>query len=160
MWEPIKKFMQGPKTLGVQNKYPMYCAVQIERVQSESTRTYGIKDTQILRNLCLIMSANIARIWNSFEQTQRVERTMNILQTFREITMERNHVKIFNKIHEYVPKLLEVDKVGVFFVDTSDNNIIYSITSWEAGGDGIPYITQIAKYPWNIGLTGKAITSK
>lgn len=54
--------MQGPKTLGVQNKYPMYCAVQIERVQSESTRTYGIKDTQILRNLCLIMSANIARI--------------------------------------------------------------------------------------------------
>ena len=72
---------------------------------------------------------------------------MNILQTFKEITMERNHVKIFNKIHEHVPRLLEVEKIGVFFVDTGNSNIIYSITSWEAGADGIPFITQIAKYP-------------
>ena len=160
MWEPIKKFIQGAKTLGVQNRFPMFCAVQVERVQGEHAKTFGIKDSQILRNLWILLSSIISRLWNAYEQSQKVDRTMNILQTFREITMERNHVKIFNKINEYVPKLLEVEKVGIFFVDTANTNIIYSITSWEAGSDGIPYITQVAKYPWNIGLTGKAITSK
>jgi len=85
---------------------------------------------------------------------------MDILKTFREIAMERNHVKIYNKILEYVPKLLNVEKAGVFFVDTADPGLIYSIMSYETGKDGIPFIKDIAKYPCNVGLTGKAIITK
>lgn len=85
---------------------------------------------------------------------------MEILRTFREITMERNHVKITNKIFEYVPKLLDVEKVGVFLVDTADENVMYTITDYGTDEKGIPFITQVAKYPSNVGLTGRAIQSR
>lgn len=85
---------------------------------------------------------------------------MEILKTFREITMERNHVKIHNKIQKYVPDLLSVEKVGVFMVDTGNKDYIYTITEYETDDKGIPFITQTAKYPSNIGLTGQAIESQ
>ena len=85
---------------------------------------------------------------------------MEIMKTLKEITMERNHVKISNKILHYIPKLLNVERVGAFFVDTANKNNIYNITGWDVGEHEIPYITNIAKYPSSIGLTGRAITTK
>ena len=156
----IKKVFQGPKTIGIQNKYPMYCIVQVERKRNENRRHFTILEQQILENINNLMTSTITRIQYSYMQNKRVTRVMDMMRTFREITMERNHVKIYNKILNYVPSLLNVEKVGVFFVDPGDQSLIYTITDYETSSEGIPYITEIAKYPASLGLTGKAISTK
>ena len=138
----------------------IYCIIQVDRERKESSRHFGIKETQILENLCCVMSACLAKICNSYDQAVKGERVMNLLKTFREITMERNHVSIMNKVYDYVPRLFDVEKSGVFFIDAADQNLMYTITEWEKSEEGVPFITQVAKYPANVGLTGRAIQTK
>jgi len=56
---------------------------------------------------------------------------MSLLKTFREITMERNHVDIYNKILEFVPKLMNVEKAGLFMTDPENTNSMYNIANWK-----------------------------
>lgn len=159
---PIKKIIQGPKTFGAQNKFPMHCIVQVERIKTfdHTPKHFSIVEGHILENMTHVLSSAVTRIHYCFAQNKRVNRAMDMLKTFREITMERNHAKIFNKIMEYVPSLLNVEKVGAFFVDTGNSDYMYTITDSKISSDGIPYITEIAKYPTELGLTGKAMITK
>lgn len=68
--------------------------------------------------------------------------------------MERNHVNIYNKIIEFVPKIMNVEKAGLFMTDPADRKSMYNISTWAKDSSGVPYITQVARYPSNVGLTG------
>ena len=85
---------------------------------------------------------------------------MELLKTFREITMERNIVNVYNKILEHVPRLMNVGKAGLFLIDPGNPKIMYNIANWDQDDQGIAFIKQVAKYPSNVGLTGSWLVDK
>jgi predicted phage tail protein len=85
---------------------------------------------------------------------------MNLMRTFREITTERNHVNIANKVIEHIPKLMNVAKAGIFLIDMAETKTMYNISSWDVDKTGTPFIKQVSKYPSNIGLTGLSMMNK
>ena len=119
------------KSLGILSKYPMFAVVQVERIRKEGMTKFGIRETQILETLCLTMSSWIHKIWVAQQWEKKEERVMSLLKTFREITMERNHVDIYNKILEFVPKLMNVEKAGLFMTDPENTNSMYNIANWK-----------------------------
>ncbi|CAI2383062.1 unnamed protein product [Moneuplotes crassus] len=158
MISPIKDF-SATKKHGHLSKYPMYAIVQVERTKKNSPK-FEIKENQILDSLCLMMSSCIQRVQNTQDCNRKEERVMHLLKTFRQIAMERNHVNIYNKIIEYVPKIMNVEKAGLFMTDPADKKSMYNISTWEKDSSGVPYITQVARYPSNVGLTGICMMNK
>jgi hypothetical protein len=83
---------------------------------------------------------------------------MGILETFQDITHEKDFSRIFTAVRDFMPKVFGAKTAGFFFIDQSDPNLMYTITS--VGKDeesGATYIQNVAKYPVGFGFTGKCI---
>ena len=72
------------------------------------------------------------------------------------ITSSRNHVEIYNKLKNEIPKQFGCEALGALFTDISDPATIYTFMNQDIK-DKTPYATHINRFPTTIGLTGKAI---
>lgn len=85
-----------------------------------------------------------------------VNRSLGILETFQEITHEKNLARIFIAVTDFMPKVFQATKAGFYFIDQLDSKLMYTITSVGTDEDsGAMYIKSVAKYPVGIGYTGK-----
>lgn len=90
-----------------------------------------------------------------------ISRSIGILETFKEITHERNFARIFIAVRNFIPKVFRANDAGIFFSDQSDPKLMYTITSIGKDDDsGVTYIKSVVKYPIGIGYTGKCIQMK
>ena len=84
-----------------------------------------------------------------------LQRSILILDSFKEIMKERNHVLVFNRIRDNLPRVLGFHKAAVFFVDPNDRDTIYTITNQAVDPNGYPFVKETAKYPRHLGVTGR-----
>jgi hypothetical protein len=83
-------------------------------------------------------------------------RSIGILETFQEITHEKNYANIFVAVRDFMPAVFRAQKAGFFFMDMSDPKLMYTITSvGEDKNVNVKYIKSVAKYPVGFGYTGK-----
>ena len=59
-----------------------------------------------------------------------------------------------------MPKLFWTSNWGVFFIDHKNPRVMYTVESVSKDRDGIEYVTNIFKYPVDLGFTGKSLKLK
>jgi hypothetical protein len=77
-----------------------------------------------------------------------------MIESFSEITSEKNHGVLFNKIIELCPMIAGFEKAGVLFKEPGKG--IYSLET-ACGLDGKVYVKDTVHYT-NIGLSGTWFT--
>ena len=117
---------------------------------------FSLKDKYYLKIYSAFIAQKIKSIVTSYYAERSLTRSMGILETFQEITHEKNFARIYVAVRDFMPKVFRANTAGFFFLDQSDPKLMYTITS--VGKDeesGVTYIQSVAKYPVGFGYTGK-----
>ena len=101
------------------------------------------------------LTAEMQRITKDYQSEHALRRSILILDSFKEIMKERNHVLIFNHIRDSIPLIFGFRWSAVFFVDQHDKDTLYTITHQDIDPDGYPFVKETVKYPRHLGVTGR-----
>ncbi|CAI2380703.1 unnamed protein product [Moneuplotes crassus] len=137
----------------------VFCIIMCERYQDEKLSLkgpFGLRDSNILKLICKYLSQKILALLTKFEAKNTLQRSLGILDTFKNLTHETNLATIFQHITTSIPKVFNCDSCGLFFVG-KDVKCIYTAEFVGNEGDGHDYFRNILKYPIGLGFTGQSI---
>lgn len=138
--------------------------IQWERQTEEkekATNAFNLRERYYLKIYSTFVAQKLRSMVTEYYSQRSLTRSIGILETFQEITHEKNYANIFVAVRDFMPAVFRAQKAGFFFMDQLDPKLMYTITS--VGEDkelNIKYIKSVAKYPVGFGYTGKWIELK
>jgi hypothetical protein len=161
MWYTVfKPHRMKYSTSGKENS--MFAIIQWDKLRTafKEPGFFSSNDHFLLKLICQFISQCF---WNLIQKAQAEsvwERSLGILQMFRNTSQEWNLANIYCTIKEYVPQIYRANKAWIFFIDHTDPNLMYTINEVGTDERGINFIKSVVKFPSNLGYTGQAFKTK